>query len=112
MSYIQLFKTGHNEYQTESTAEMKWKLKMKKQTNHFLVFDESEEYGMWCYATYGGTRDSEWVHHRPRKNRYKKTYVPDCFNIIDYYSTSICEPFKLYIYREELNEEEIVASCN
>ena len=72
MSYIQLFKTGHNEYQTESTAEMKWKLKMKKQTNHFLVFDESEEYGMWCYATYGGTRDSEWVHHRPRKNRYKK----------------------------------------
>ena len=108
MSYIQLFKTGHNEYQTKSTAEMKWKLKIKKQTNHFIVFDESEEYGMWFYGTHYG----EWVHHQPKQNRYKKTYVPDCFNIIYYHSKNMCEPFKLYIYEEELNEEEIVAGCN
>tara|TARA_R110000822_G_scaffold249025_1_gene376553 strand:+ start:339 stop:674 length:336 start_codon:yes stop_codon:yes gene_type:complete len=111
MSYIQLFKTGHNEYQTKSTAEMKWKLKIKKQTNHFIVFDESEEYGLWCYATYGGTRDSEWVSHPSRKQRCKKyDYVIDC--AIDYHSKNMCESLQLYIYEEELNEEEIVAGCN
>ena len=113
MSYIQLFKTGHNEYQTESRAEMKWKLKIKKQTNHFIVFDdaESEEYGMWCYATYGGTRNPEWVQHRPRQSRFKITCCGN-FNVITYYSKYMCEPLLLYIYEQELNEDEVVAGYN